>query len=100
MSLVCKLTEVEGRPAVKLSDNYSKALGPADEVERYRRRVWNGGRGECAGSGLMAARAIFGPAGKQGSAASVSQDKIDRAEVELDRAEVRALAKTALELVR
>jgi nicotinate phosphoribosyltransferase len=37
VSLVCKLSEVEGRPAVKLSDNYSKALGPAGEVERYRR---------------------------------------------------------------
>ena len=37
ISLVCKLTEVEGRPAVKLSDNYAKAMGPADEVERYRR---------------------------------------------------------------
>ena len=34
---VCKLTEVEGRSAVKLSDNYLKALGPAPEVERYRR---------------------------------------------------------------
>jgi nicotinate phosphoribosyltransferase len=28
---------VEGRPAVKLSDNYSKALGTAEEIERYRR---------------------------------------------------------------
>jgi nicotinate phosphoribosyltransferase len=28
---------VEGRPAVKLSDNYAKALGPTSEVERYRR---------------------------------------------------------------
>jgi nicotinate phosphoribosyltransferase len=37
VSLVCKLTYVEGRPAVKLSDNYAKALGPAGEVERYRR---------------------------------------------------------------
>jgi nicotinate phosphoribosyltransferase len=37
VSLVCKLTEVEGRPAVKLSDNYSKALGDANETERYRR---------------------------------------------------------------
>ena len=36
ISLVCKLTEVEGRPTVKLSDNYSKALGDADEVARYR----------------------------------------------------------------
>jgi nicotinate phosphoribosyltransferase len=37
VSLVCKLTQVEGRPTVKLSDNYSKAMGPANEVERYRR---------------------------------------------------------------
>jgi nicotinate phosphoribosyltransferase len=36
VSLVCKLSEVEGRPAVKLSDNYSKALGDPAEVERYR----------------------------------------------------------------
>jgi nicotinate phosphoribosyltransferase len=37
VSLVCKLTEVEGRPAVKLSDNYLKAMGPQEEIERYRR---------------------------------------------------------------
>ena len=37
VSLVCKLNDVEGRPAVKLSDNFEKALGPASEVERYRR---------------------------------------------------------------
>jgi nicotinate phosphoribosyltransferase len=37
VSLVCKLTEVDGRPAVKLSDNYLKAMGPASEIERYRR---------------------------------------------------------------
>jgi nicotinate phosphoribosyltransferase len=37
VSLVCKLTEVEGLPAVKLSDNYSKALGDPAEIERYRR---------------------------------------------------------------
>jgi nicotinate phosphoribosyltransferase len=37
ISLVCKLSEVEGKPAVKLSDNESKVLGPASEVERYRR---------------------------------------------------------------
>jgi nicotinate phosphoribosyltransferase len=37
VSLVCKLHDVEGRPAVKLSDNYAKALGEAAEVERYRR---------------------------------------------------------------
>ncbi len=37
VSLVCKLAEVDGRPAVKLSDNYSKAMGPMAEIERYRR---------------------------------------------------------------
>ena len=37
VSLVCKVSEVEGKPAVKLSDNYNKALGPPAEVERYRR---------------------------------------------------------------
>src|SRR5579859_3057593 len=36
ISLICKVSDVEGRAAVKLSDNYSKALGPASEVERYR----------------------------------------------------------------
>jgi nicotinate phosphoribosyltransferase len=37
VSLICKVSEVEGRPAVKLSDNYAKAMGPDAEVERYRR---------------------------------------------------------------
>jgi len=37
VGLVCKLSEVEGRPAVKLSDNYSKAMGDPAEAERYRR---------------------------------------------------------------
>ena len=37
VSLVCKLSEVEGRPAVKLSDNLAKAMGPPEEIERYRR---------------------------------------------------------------
>ena len=37
LSLICKVQEVEGRPAVKLSDNYAKALGPPAEIERYRR---------------------------------------------------------------
>jgi nicotinate phosphoribosyltransferase len=36
ISLICKVSCVEGRPAVKLSDNYSKALGPPSEIERYR----------------------------------------------------------------
>jgi len=43
VSLVCKLSEVEGRPAVKLSDNYSKAMGPPDEVARYRRMFGTAG---------------------------------------------------------
>ena len=37
LSLVCKLMTVEGRPAVKLSDNARKSTGPAEEIERYRR---------------------------------------------------------------
>jgi nicotinate phosphoribosyltransferase len=37
LSLICKVADVEGRPAVKLSDNYAKALGPESEIERYRR---------------------------------------------------------------
>jgi nicotinate phosphoribosyltransferase len=37
ISLISKVSGVEGRPAVKLSDNYAKALGPAVEIERYRR---------------------------------------------------------------
>jgi nicotinate phosphoribosyltransferase len=37
ISLICKVSEAEGRPTVKLSDNYNKALGPPAEIERYRR---------------------------------------------------------------
>jgi nicotinate phosphoribosyltransferase len=37
ISLICKVSSAEGRPAVKLSDNYAKALGPPAEIERYRR---------------------------------------------------------------
>ena len=37
ISLVCKLVSVDGRPAVKLSDNYAKAMGPEEQVARYRR---------------------------------------------------------------
>lgn len=36
ISLVCKVSAVEGHPAVKLSDNPEKAIGPKAEVERYR----------------------------------------------------------------
>jgi len=37
IGLICKVSSVEGKPAVKLSDNYNKALGPPEEIERYRR---------------------------------------------------------------
>jgi nicotinate phosphoribosyltransferase len=37
VSLVCKLNEADGRPAVKLSDNFQKALGSPADIERYRR---------------------------------------------------------------
>jgi nicotinate phosphoribosyltransferase len=37
ISLVCKLTSVDGIPTVKLSDNPNKATGPAEEIARYRR---------------------------------------------------------------
>ena len=36
-SLVCKAISANGRPTVKLSDNTEKAMGPADEVARYKR---------------------------------------------------------------
>jgi nicotinate phosphoribosyltransferase len=37
ISFVCKVVEADGRPAVKLSDNPNKVMGPPEEVERYRR---------------------------------------------------------------
>ena len=36
-SLVCKAVEANGRATVKLSDNPRKAMGPADQIERYKR---------------------------------------------------------------
>jgi nicotinate phosphoribosyltransferase len=42
-SLVCKAVAAEGRPTVKLSDNPNKAMGPAGEIERYK-RVFHVGR--------------------------------------------------------
>jgi nicotinate phosphoribosyltransferase len=36
-SIVCKVISANGNPAVKLSDNPLKAMGPSAEVERYRR---------------------------------------------------------------
>ncbi|MEM6578492.1 MAG: nicotinate phosphoribosyltransferase, partial [Pseudomonadota bacterium] len=36
-SLVCKAVAANGRPTVKLSDNPRKAMGPAPEIDRYKR---------------------------------------------------------------
>ncbi len=36
-SLVCKAVSANGRPTVKLSDNPVKAMGPPDQIERYKR---------------------------------------------------------------
>ena len=36
-SLVCKAVKADGQPTVKLSDNPNKAMGPQDEIERYKR---------------------------------------------------------------
>jgi nicotinate phosphoribosyltransferase len=36
-SLVCKAQAANGRPTVKLSDNPNKAMGPPEEIERYKR---------------------------------------------------------------
>ncbi|WP_170467340.1 nicotinate phosphoribosyltransferase [Ruegeria arenilitoris] len=36
-SLVCKAVSANGHPTVKLSDNPEKAMGPKDEIERYKR---------------------------------------------------------------
>ncbi len=44
-SLVCKASTANGRPTVKLSDNPNKAMGPADEIARYK-RVFGVGRQE------------------------------------------------------
>ena len=36
-SMVCKVVAANGRPCVKLSNNPTKATGPKEEVERYKR---------------------------------------------------------------
>ena len=36
-SLVCKAVSANGNPTVKLSDNPNKAIGPDDEIARYKR---------------------------------------------------------------
>jgi nicotinate phosphoribosyltransferase len=42
-SLVCKAVSANGRPTVKLSDNPAKAMGPPDQIARYK-RVFGVGR--------------------------------------------------------
>ena len=37
VSLVCKVKAADGKPAVKISDNPSKATGPKEEIQRYLR---------------------------------------------------------------
>ncbi len=46
ISLVCKITAVNGLPAVKLSDNLGKATGPKAEVDRYVRVFGAAGRSD------------------------------------------------------
>ena len=36
-SLVCKAVAANGTPTVKLSDNPNKAMGPTDQIDRYKR---------------------------------------------------------------
>ena len=36
-SVVCKVTQADGKPTVKLSDNLAKATGPQEELDRYLR---------------------------------------------------------------
>jgi nicotinate phosphoribosyltransferase len=36
-SLVCKAVSADGKPTVKLSDNPRKAMGPDDQITRYKR---------------------------------------------------------------
>ena len=44
-SLVCKAVAANGLATVKLSDNPRKAMGPASEIERYK-RIFNLGAQE------------------------------------------------------
>jgi nicotinate phosphoribosyltransferase len=46
ISLVCKVSEANGRPALKLSDNPNKAMGLPGEVARYLRIFGTEGRVE------------------------------------------------------
>ncbi|RZM32162.1 MAG: nicotinate phosphoribosyltransferase, partial [Sphingomonas sp.] len=47
ISLVCKVVEANGRPAVKLSDNPAKATGAPAEIARYLRVFGTAGHAEA-----------------------------------------------------
>lgn len=46
ISLVCKVTQAEGRSTVKLSDNWEKATGSLEEIARYKRVFGEAGHTE------------------------------------------------------
>ncbi|HHZ08867.1 MAG TPA: nicotinate phosphoribosyltransferase [Rhizobiales bacterium] len=48
ISLVCKVSDANGRPAVKLSDNPAKATGEPEAIQRYIRLFGQEGRVEHA----------------------------------------------------
>jgi len=48
ISLVCKVTHVDGRSTVKLSDNWEKATGTPEEITRYKRVFGEAGHSEKA----------------------------------------------------
>ena len=49
VSLVCKLSEVDGRPAVKLSDNYSESHGAARRDRALSPDFWDRRSSQCSG---------------------------------------------------
>jgi nicotinate phosphoribosyltransferase len=57
-SLVCKAVSADGRPTVKLSDNPVKAMGPADQIERYKRVF---GVGDQVAREVVTASRLRGP---------------------------------------
>jgi nicotinate phosphoribosyltransferase len=50
ISLVCKVSDVEGHPAIKLSDNLNKAMGPAEDVAHYMKVFGDAG---MSGSSIL-----------------------------------------------
>jgi nicotinate phosphoribosyltransferase len=53
ISLVCKVSAANGRPAVKLSDNPKKATGTEEEIARYLRVFGEDGAGGCGVRGNL-----------------------------------------------